>query len=155
MLAIIFNPKALETLNSHGFYYEKTSPKATKGQTWIPVELDSVELKKGLNFVDPEVWEKVLAHGNNSKIISGMASKNAIVIYKADAEVPTGCSLDYSSLSAVEDMIRVTTDETWVKRSRDRDNRPRVIQLCTERLEELEEIKKYKRSQAGSTLELV
>lgn len=153
-LAIVFRPKDYGINGSFGFYYQinrtpalrkvadKGAPVATLANE--PIEIDMVELKPGVNFVEPAVWDQVVKHGQNGQIIATMQSKAALSIHVPDTENPVGATSDFSSVAVVEDILRHITDEDWVSYSMNNDKRQDVFKRCSERLKQIRD-KEYDR----------
>lgn len=159
-LAIVFRPRANGQINSFIFHYAiprlGAARKAAKeGDSFqVPVEMDLLEIKPGVNFIQPEIWKMVTDHGQNGSVISGMQAKGSLSVYNPDVNEPVGATSDFSSLTVVEDIIRNAVDEDWLQRSIARDSRETVFKLGSQRIQEIKE-SKIARSQTASSLEMV
>lgn len=159
-LAIVFRPRANGQINSFIFHYaipragavRKAAKEGDSFQT--PVEMDMLEVKPGVNFVEAEKWKLVVGHGANGSVISGMQAKGSLSVYTPDVNEPVGATPDFNSLTVVEDIIRNATDEEWLQRSIARDSREAVFKMGSQRIQEIKEAK-IARAQTASSLEMV
>lgn len=146
MLAIIYNPRNAGRFGFQAFTYVQGEGRPTTGNgkgitALVPIETETLLLRRGVNFVEPAVWEKVLALPANASMVSEMQKQNAITIVKPSAEAPIGSTTDYDDLEAVKLVVEGIQhkDKTWLDRSMMRDTRQPVFQIIKERLDELEE----------------
>lgn len=153
MLALIFHPKRFGQYGSFVFNYALNRNNGSKSRR-EEVELAAFELKKGVSFVEPEVWAQIIAHGKNGTIVDRMTAQGALSVYTPDAEDPVGSTADFSDLNAVAAILNNTTDADWISRSISRDSRKEVFKMGSARLKEIEEDKNDRRSQTA-TMEFV
>lgn len=155
-LAVIFRPKAFGQRSSFLFFYAIARDAAVrKGRRTDEVEMQILELKKGVNFIEEETWTQISNHGKNSEVIAQMLRKNALAVYKPDAEDVVGSTSDFTDLSVVADILQATDDAEWIQRSIARDKRKEVFKLGSDRIKEIQEDKADRRQQGAMSLDLV
>lgn len=161
-LALVFRPNLFGQRGSFIFYYQ--IPRVTRGakaaekgaataviESPREVELQMVELTKGSNFIEPEIWKLVEAHGDNAKTISDMVAKGALASYAPDSGELHNDTTDWSNVGVAAAIVQECYDEDWLTRSMYREQRKHVISAVQEQLKQIKE-NKLARSQSNNPL---
>lgn len=145
-LAIIYRPQFDKPMPRRGqqvFLYPVSEAKR-KGGKIEEIQVESLTLQRGTNFIDSSQWEQVLAHPINKEAVLALSRKQVIATYAPDAEVASGDTTDYQDPNAVADIIAECSDVKWLERSRSRESRLEIEKLITQRLNGLEEDRKVR-----------
>jgi hypothetical protein len=134
------------------FYYQIERPKPQKGEK-EKVELESIVLKKGTNFIDAEAWQAVSIHPSNESELTRLVRLRAITIYTPDN--PESCgkdTTDFAEESTVQELVENSKDLEWLGLCLNVDRRLNVRKLISERIKDLnEEIASQRQRVAASS----
>ncbi|MBN3946457.1 MAG: hypothetical protein HWQ38_08165 [Nostoc sp. NMS7] len=146
-LAIIYNPEMEKRqlglpFGMRGdrlFYYQIDRPK-TKTPERERVELGSVILRKGTNFVDAFEWGAVNDHLSNKPDIARLTKFGAIAVYPPDDPVTAAKdTTDFADESIVQELVENISDVDWLKLSVNVDRRIPVRKLIGDRLKDIDQ----------------
>jgi hypothetical protein len=158
MIAVIYIPENDRRYGDQAFSYivkEGRSIAAPVGKAnaavIAPIETQNLWIKKGVTFVEKEVWEKVKELPNNQSMISLLEGKNALFVVHP-CENPVGATSDYENLEDLGQIISNIQykEKTWLERSLLKDNRPEVFKMIRDRLDELKEERANRAQEEGS-----
>lgn len=145
MLAIIFRPDIDRRRGHQLFFYPipRVQPTGTRSSNKDKeIELATLVLRKGVNFVEPKIWESAVLHPPNKPEAERLLRRGVVVVYVPDSEEISGSTTDFKDLVAVEEIIESCSDKNWLERCRSRDPRIEVDRKITTRLTDLAEEKK-------------
>ena len=159
-LAIIYNPEAEKRqpglpFGMRGdrlFYYLIERPKIKGSTEREKIELDSVVLRKGTNFIDISTWELVKKHPANEPDLARLTKFKAIVIHTPDdPAIAAKDTTDFADESVVQELVENISDIEWLKLSINVDRRIPIRKLISDRLKDIDEETSANRQRISSS----
>ncbi len=121
------------------FYYQIERPKPQKGEK-ERVEIESITLRKGTNFIDTDAWEAVGKHSSNEDELARLIKLRAITIYTPDDPQQCGKdTTDFADEMTVQELVENSKDLEWLGLCLNVDRRLNVRKLISDRIRELKE----------------
>jgi hypothetical protein len=152
-VVIIFTPEnlKLDAIARYSFTYEKHVVPATD-KTREQIQLDSVMLLPGTNFVDADIWAKVEQHTTNISQLDSMKKRNGLVVHVPDSDNHNGKTLDYEDMGIVRDIVEGCNDLRWLQQCFSDERRDPVLTMLGDRIEEVENERKRRKDRSVAVM---
>ena len=103
------------------------------------VEIETVAIAKGSNFIKAADWEAINKEAANAPEIEKLISLGALKIFTPDAEIIRDRSSDFSSIDDLQEIIDNSKNVDWLSLSLKIDQRADVCTMLALRLKEIED----------------
>lgn len=104
------------------------------------VEIETVAVNKGANWIDGKAWDSVNSHEVNKTVITKLLQTGALKIFAPDTpETAVKDSTDFCDIGVIQEIAGNTKDVDWLSLSQMVERRPEVRTLLAQRLQEIQE----------------